>query len=271
MPGNRISIDTRQSAIIHRKSWLGRRVDQVKQILFAPEFENGDSIFKFSQDELSSEEEISALKKKLSDGFSSSETKVIVTLERLQKGPLQVLVVGCGVGRECFAMEVRGHKVTGIDFSESMVENSLNIRSSRVSKVQFLQSKLEDIPPVYDIIWLTERTIQHLPGSENRIKYLKLCKEKVLPTGRIVFSPEIRSFFGKPSLTWSSRLLKYRWKSLNLWSPGDVGEPRRIENPHSNQLLYYHYYLNKQDILLEMATAGVAVDNEVEDYWIIKP
>ena len=83
----------------------------------------------------------------------------------------KVLVVGCGAGREAFALETLGYKVKGIDISENLITAARSIANQRRSQVNFELTNGTNISEpdrTYDIVIFWSQIFANVPTKEAR-------------------------------------------------------------------------------------------------------
>ena len=102
-------------------------------------------------------------------------------LNLFPEGPLHVVDVGCGNGRDAYFFGSNGYSVTGVD---------LNVRPDDTPQCQFIQSSMENLPDVnVDVVY--SRFSLHSVPVETEDALLKWTKEHLTTSG--VFCIEARS------------------------------------------------------------------------------
>jgi ubiquinone/menaquinone biosynthesis C-methylase UbiE len=100
-------------------------------------------------------------------------------LTLLEKIPLKngkLLLLGVGGGREAIYLAKEGFEVTGVDFSEGMVESALDNAKKRGMTISGLVQEISqlDVPEnTYDIVWLSSAMYSSLPTRKRRLMMLK--------------------------------------------------------------------------------------------------
>ncbi len=83
----------------------------------------------------------------------------------------KILVIGCGAGREAFALETLGYKVKGIDISENLITAAKSIANQRHSHVEFELTNGTNISEpdrTYDIVIFWSQILANVPTKEAR-------------------------------------------------------------------------------------------------------
>ena len=119
---------------------LFRRIKQILIIAFSPRFSASRDVLKDTAERYAQAKEIQYYINIASIGLYQMEAsglkKAFEVKPNLKKGS-RVLVVGCGTGREAFALEEEGFSVVGFDFCGPMLEAALKLKEKRNSKVTF--------------------------------------------------------------------------------------------------------------------------------------
>lgn len=102
-------------------------------------------------------------------------------LEELPQGAT-ILDVGCGAGIKSRFLSERGFKVTGIDFSEKMIEIARR-ESPEIPFDVVDVYELDSYPKSFDAVF-AQAVLLHIPKNRVREVLLKL-KEKINPNGRL--------------------------------------------------------------------------------------
>ena len=102
-----------------------------------------------------------------------------------------VLELGCGTGRIALALAEAGHRVTGLDISERMLERC-NQKRARLptearERVHLVQGDMTrfDLDEKFRLVIIPFRPMQHLLEIEQQISCLQSVRKHLQPEGRI--------------------------------------------------------------------------------------
>jgi len=102
-----------------------------------------------------------------------------------------VLDIGCGMGREAFALCNKGYKVTGIDVSTPIIEKVKKQAEENGYKIPFFHYdgfKIPFIDKTFDVVIIWAQTFGLLYGEEYKISFLKECYRVLKDGGVFSFS-----------------------------------------------------------------------------------
>jgi SAM-dependent methyltransferase len=107
-------------------------------------------------------------------------------------GGSAVLDLGCGAGREAFALADRGCSVVGVDISEELVTSARERAQEHAANApRFLVTDGERVPvdtEVFDHVLLWSQLLGNVPGYERRKALLQECRRAVKPKARCSLS-----------------------------------------------------------------------------------
>lgn len=112
-------------------------------------------------------------------------------------GNSYVLDIGCGMGREAFALYDIGFKVTGVDISEPIISKAKQLAIESKRGIEFLLTDGLNIPfenDTFDIIIIWSQTFGLFYGEENQIHILQECKRVLKKGGILSISGHDREF-----------------------------------------------------------------------------
>lgn len=113
------------------------------------------------------------------------------------KKPSEMLDIGCGLGREAFALYQKGYSVTGIDISENAVKNAKQIAKAHKMNIPFLWYDGKTLPfpdRSFDTVIIWSQTFGLLYGDDYKESFLKECKRVLKEGGILSFSAHDREF-----------------------------------------------------------------------------
>ena len=99
----------------------------------------------------------------------------------------RVLTVGCGAGRETFALEQLGYDVVGIDISLSLLRIARELRIQRRHCSSFYLVDGEKLPfanEVFDVVTLWAQMLDNVPSVSERLALMREVR-RVLRIGGI--------------------------------------------------------------------------------------
>lgn len=102
-----------------------------------------------------------------------------------------ILDVGCGMGRETFALSRLGFSVTGIDISEEAIRQVTALSSQNGCDAHFAHYDGHHIPfeeKTFDVVIIWAQTFGLLHGDEYKQEFLKECKRVLKNDGLLSFS-----------------------------------------------------------------------------------
>ena len=103
----------------------------------------------------------------------------------------RILDIGCGLGREAFALSDLGYDVVGIDISKEVISQVKQLSNDRGYKISFYEYDGEylDFPAEsFDIVLIWAQTFGLLYGNEFKQNYLMECKRVLKKGGVCSFS-----------------------------------------------------------------------------------
>ena len=105
-------------------------------------------------------------------------------------GSGDLLLVGCGTGRELVALASRGYRVVGLDPSVSALETAGRFLAARDLPATLIPGFFEetDVPGQFDAVIFTHRAYGLIQGRQHRVGALQKAATLLRPTGRIVVS-----------------------------------------------------------------------------------
>mgnify|MGYP003862771077 CR=1 FL=1 len=200
-------------------------------------------------------------------GLESEELQAAFAAFKLFQGSPTALVVGCGAGRESFALEKMGYKVLGIDSSQSMIMRAQMVSSRIKSRVTFKQGDVFSLSNAhFDFLFVSPAIIGHIPTQTKRVEFLKKLHQLGNQNSVLFCLPYIRQLTPRDRLFWGSQILRFRWRGQNIWSPGDTVSSFLGNHNTDAGLLYYHFYPSFDHFERELRLAGFLAQTSSEKY-----
>lgn len=243
------------------------RTKQVKNLIFSQYFQSEKLLEESLYNGYASQEELDYYSKNAFNGLSAHEKDVYSYLE--QKSELKnMLVIGCGSGREVFAFEKLGLEMLGMDIIPTMIDLAQGKAAEINSKARFFSNSfptLNDIGEQVQFIFLSPLILNYIQGRKKRIQYLQKLKNLLIDGGEIFIYPSVQKI--RPfSLEWlSSKLLQ-----LNSWIRRwkfEKGDHAMTTYRGHGELMYFYHYPAKGDFLAEVHAAGYESLEFVNGYF----
>lgn len=113
-----------------------------------------------------------------------------------------ILNIGCGTGREAFALYNmgRGFKITGADISDPILAEAKNIADKYEIPIKFIKTNGLDLPfsdSGFDVVIIWAQTFGLLYGQENKTALLNECKRVLKKGGILSFSAHEKEYTEK--------------------------------------------------------------------------
>jgi len=109
----------------------------------------------------------------------------------------RILELGCGSGRVLIPLAQAGHRITGVDGSQGML-NALNVKLENeapevMDRVELAHASFDTFSANqrFDLIYFSCDTFQHLVGTEVQLKTLRNIRELLAPGGRLIIDTTI--------------------------------------------------------------------------------
>jgi len=99
-----------------------------------------------------------------------------------------LLLVGCGTGRELVALAGRGHRLVGLDPSAPALETARRLLAARHLPSTLILGFFEEteLPGRFDAVIFTHRAYGLIQGRQRRVEALQKAATLIGPAGRIV-------------------------------------------------------------------------------------
>ncbi len=140
----------------------------------------------------SSKEDVEIYRRRSQQGLREWERSIV---ERFMV-PTRVLSIGCGAGRESFALENLGYQAYGIDISKEQIESANTVRHQLGSSATFSLfdgGKLPFADAFFGSVTLWSQVLGNVPGSQQRLALLKECHRVLELNGRMSISVHDRA------------------------------------------------------------------------------
>lgn len=167
----------------------------------------------------------------------------------------RILDLGCGTGLLCDAYAASGHKVTGVDPAEAMLDVAR--KKPHAKDIEWILSTAQNFksPDLFDLIIMTGHAFQVLLTDLDIEAVFITMKKHLHPDGIIVFESR------NPLIDWVKE-----WNySLKLdTTDGIVKESRKLENFKNNLMTFTLEYEFPSDILTSTSVLRFWTKEEIE-------
>lgn len=103
----------------------------------------------------------------------------------------KILDIGCGLGREAFALERKGFAVTGIDSSDIIIRKVKNLALQCEYDIPFMHYNGKNLPfedGSFSVIVIWSQTLGLMYGEDYKDSFLKECRRVLKDGGLLSFS-----------------------------------------------------------------------------------
>ena len=131
-----------------------------------------------------------------------------------------ILDVGCGMGREAFALSDMGFSVMGIDISKEAIEQVTVLSRQNGYDALFTHYDGHHIPfeeNTFDVIIIWAQTFGLFYGDEYKQEFLKECKRVLKNDGLLSFSGHDYAFLSKHYKTCLNGKKFYAYADANIY------------------------------------------------------
>ena len=177
---------------------LMRRARQTGRLFFSPYLSTPSATLQMTAQRYSHPQELEFYRRFVDLEWTEDEREVFLPiLENEFEGRKKALLVGCGAGREAFALEKLGFLGQGLDLSSAMVKEARKLAIGRESQWEFMEGGVDDLSSdfgSYDLIYITPALNGHIPGLRRRVSFYSCLRSLLKPDGLILMSPDIRPF-----------------------------------------------------------------------------
>lgn len=143
-----------------------------------------------------------------------------------------VLDIGCGLGREAFALYDKGFAVTGIDISKSILQEVKQLASINHYNLSFLHYDGKNLPfseNSFDVAIIWAQTFGLLYGEEYKHQLLLECKRVLKERGLLSYSGHDYNFVTKYYKQFMEGRKFYAYADTDLYwetfTPQELVEP----------------------------------------------
>jgi SAM-dependent methyltransferase len=173
----------------------------------------------------------------------------------------RILVVGSGVGRECFALADRGFRVRGIDFAPAMIEHARRGAQERGHDIDFTEADIRDHEESAGAlagVLFTYDVFSFLPDPDARVGLLRKMRGWLTSEGVIYLSARV------VQRSYERLILTLQWLRGAGQRGGSWGDSHtRYLAPDGSLRRSYVHYFTLGRLREEATQAGLLLD-----HWI---
>jgi|GEM_PF-1715113 len=269
-----------------RVGLFGRRFFQIFRVLVDKNYCSNEGLLKLRDSRYAQKAEVDFYKSIALSGLEKDETIAIQSCLAALDNKKSALVIGCGAGREVFALSKNFDLICGLDSSSPMIRAAEEVKS-KWTKLNPAGANLEffylsnpddllttsfikrnpDSNLKFDFIFVARGVLNHLPRREERVGLMKKLSFLLASEGQFLLqidvAPQIAPQFAPAGSAWaysslrstlSSRLLKARFQS---WEAGDSLRSYLGNHNADSTLLFFHEYRSRQEVCSELFAAGL--------------
>jgi len=178
-------------------------------------------------------------------------------VDRFVNPGADVLLVGCGSGRDLLPL-AEGHcNVTGIDPVASSLDIARRMLGERGLSALLVEGFFEETPiaGIFDAVIFSYYCYSVIPGSRQRVAMLQKAEALLKPGGHIVISLGSKTPYPRAFLVIAAQLSGALWRSDWRVEPGDVVWSNRQSRPSYS----YTHAFGPGEVEREAATAKLAI------------
>lgn len=225
-------------------------------VLFSPRFAPDRDVANDTRERYGQSDEIRYYEALSFSGFYEPEAQSFISAKKLNPTMKSALVIGCGTGREAFALAKKGLEVTAVDFCEKMISKANELNEQSNEKVFFTSEKPTKR---FDLVLVTYGLTNHILSYEDRIATLKSFASYYHDKTVIMFSGYYRKINFGDRFWIASQILRLRWFGKKEWRPGlTVISHFGFHNDESIPLPF-HFYREEEEIINELKESGLNV------------
>lgn len=124
-----------------------------------------------------------------------------------------ILDIGCGTGRTTIPLFRMGYEITGIDFSQKMIENAIIIAGNSELKINYKICNATDLnfpSGSFDNALFSNNGWTQIPFRKKRIEALTETYRILKRGGYFIFTVNSRNMFGKYFSFWTNQWIRIK-------------------------------------------------------------
>lgn len=183
----------------------------------------------------------------------------------------KALVIGCGTGREVFALSEKFTTIYGVDTCAPMIKSANKIKQAEsLDNCYFtLIQDLDDLKENdFDFIYLTVTLMNHMKGRQNRVNFYNKLKQKLTKDGVLCGFSNIMQLKRTHHFYWVSQMIRLKTKLTGeTWEPGDSARSYLGHHSKINFPIFYHFDQSQEHIIQELRDANLSAKFVFSNFW----
>lgn len=184
-------------------------------------------------------------------------------LEKYGRSTGKILNIGCGCGREAFALARMGYSVTGIDISPAMIQQAQLISKELDLSIDFKVKNIigeTEKNEQFDYAIFSSGVYAHIPFKGNRVMALRNIRNMLKPGGKIAMEVCYVQVLPHPYL-WKiingiRKIVKVVFGKYYFGEIGDTLIPGVSPVSNYEKKCYHHYFSSPAEVMEELRLAG---------------
>ena len=209
--------------------------------------------------------------------FEGLDEEERLLVEQFMRRRGRVLIIGCGAGREAFALAELGFQVVGIDVASGMIAEAKRHAQTSGRNIHFevKSATTLDYPSnSFEYVLLSAGVYSYIPTRQLRINTLRKINDLLTPNGILFLSTlyKTRSPLLRVSLYDAFRGIAKSIMKKRLHSePGDILVRYVSPIGTPSKLCYVHIFKEASEVLEEITLADLdGVEDKQSGYWIVR-
>lgn len=235
-------------------SLLRRRFYQLLLILFSPRYCAHRDVIQDTAHRYAQPKEVEYYKAIALSGLYPIEFHSFNKAKEVCPKMQTILVLGCGTGREAFALEKLGFTVTAFDFCGPMLDAACELGQQINSSVQFMTDRPTGS---FDMVFFTYGMSNHLLSRQARVELLHFWSQRISKSGILLFGGYYRKIHLFDRFYFASWLLRLRWRfKKNVEAGTTLISHFGFHNDEAIPLPF-HFYQSREEIEDEIRSIGM--------------
>ncbi len=177
-----------------------------------------------------------------------------------------ILELCCGTGRPTLPIAKEGFKITGVDYTTSMLKKAKDKASKENIAIDFIEADIRtlDLSKKYDFIFIPFNSIHHLYENKDLFKALSVVKKHLKKSALFIldcFNPNIRFMVeGEKNL---KKVIEYTTQDgRNIL----IKEIMLYEDKTQINRIEWHYFINEKFDSIQKLDMRMFFPKELDEY-----